>query len=107
MRICRLKLLAASRTLARQRSAVPGGRNLLSLPVRRALVEEGIHSLAEILAHIGAKDQILAFIARQRPPDPADRLLGDLERDRRMAGNQLRGLVGTALQRLDIRYHFV
>src|SRR5216683_2559432 len=81
--------------------------NLFALPVRRALVEEGIHSLAEILAHIGAKDQILALVARQRPPDPADRLLGDLKGDRRMAGNQLRGLIGTALQRLDIRYHFV
>ena len=37
---------------------------LLALPVRRALVEEGIHSLPEILSHIGAKNQILALVAR-------------------------------------------
>src|ERR1700730_9324795 len=35
--------------------------SLFALPVRRALVEESIHSLAETLAHIGAKDQILAL----------------------------------------------
>src|SRR6202043_915852 len=75
---------APKRTSA-DRSEFMGSRpSLLTLPVRRALVEEGIHSLAKILAHIGAKDQILALVARQRPPDPAHRLLGDLERDRRV-----------------------
>jgi hypothetical protein len=39
-------------------------RLLSALPVRRALVEEGIHSLPEILSHIGAKNQILALVAR-------------------------------------------
>ena len=51
---------------------------LLALPVRRALVEEGVHALAEILAHIGAQDQILALVARQRAADAAHRLLGRL-----------------------------
>src|SRR6202165_1634974 len=77
---------------------------LFALPVRRALVEEGIHSLAEVFAHIGAKDQILALVARQRPPDTAHRLLGDFERDRSMDGEQRRRLAGAARQRRDIRY---
>src|SRR6185503_21107689 len=76
--------------------ATPTG--LLALPVRRALVEERVHSFAEILAHIGAQDQVLAFVARQRPADAAYRFLGDFERDRRMAGNELRRFIGAALQ---------
>ena len=34
------------------------------------LLREGIHSLSEILARIGAKDQILSLLARQCPPAP-------------------------------------
>src|SRR5579883_462570 len=75
-------------------------RNLgsLALPVRRALVEEGVHALAEILAHIGTQDQILALVTRQRAADAAHRLLGDGQRDRGVRGYKLRGLVGAALQ---------
>src|SRR5712672_1127998 len=62
----------------------PTTKRLLPLEVRGALVEEGVHALAEILAHIGAQDQILAFLARQGPADAAHRFLGDFERDRRM-----------------------
>ena len=82
-------------------------RNLFALPVRRALVEEGIHALAEILAHIGAQDQVLALVARQRAADAAHRFLGDFQRDRRMAGNELRGFIGAALQRRDVGHHLV
>src|ERR1700722_5467156 len=67
------------------------GCGLFALPVRRALVEKGVHSLAEVLAHVGAKDQIFALVARQRPPDAAHRLFCHLERNRRMARNQFRG----------------
>src|ERR1700712_1584988 len=78
------------------------GIRLFALEVRRALVEEGVHALAEILAHVGAQDQVFALVARQRPPDAAHRFLGDFERDRRMAGDELGGLIGTALQCCDI-----
>src|SRR5690242_2685806 len=54
---------------------------LLALEVRRALVEERVHALAEILAHIGTQDQVFALFARQCPPDAAHRFLGDFERD--------------------------
>src|SRR3984893_12899475 len=81
--------------------------SLFALEVRRALVQEGIHALAKVLAHIGAKDQILALFARQRPPDAAHRLFCHLERDRRMAGEEFCRLVGALLQRRDVRHHFV
>src|ERR1700760_4625734 len=80
---------------------------LFALEVRRPLVEEGVHSLAEILAHIGLEDQVLALVARQRAADAADRLLGNFQRDRRMAGDEFRGFVGAALQRPDIRHDLV
>src|ERR1700720_306052 len=80
---------------------------LFTFPVRRALVEEGVHPLAKILAHIGAKDQILALLARQRSPDAAHRLFCHFERDRRVACNKPCGLLGAALQRCDIGHHFV
>src|ERR1700686_5145567 len=71
---------------------------LNTLEIRRTLVQEGIHSLTEILTHIGAQDQVFPLIAGQRPADATYRLLGDFERDRRMAGNEFRGLIGAALQ---------
>src|SRR4051812_1093743 len=80
---------------------------LLTLPARLALVEEGVHSLAEILAHIRLQQQILAFVAGQRAADAAHRFLGHFEGERGMAGDQLRGLGGAALQRLDVRHHLV
>ena len=80
---------------------------LLAFPVRRALVEVCIHSLAEILAHIGAQDQIPAFFARQRAAETEHRFLGGFHRDRRMAGNELAGFIGAALQRRNVRHHFV
>src|SRR5258708_15948620 len=62
--------------------------SLLALPVRRTLVEEGIHPLAEILAHVGAQDQVPAFLARQRAAETEHRFLGGFHRDRGMAGNE-------------------
>src|SRR6266550_2386519 len=64
----------------------PKPEGLFALKARCTLVEEGVHALAEILAHIGAQDQVLALVARQRPPDAAHRLLGDFKGDRRVAG---------------------
>jgi hypothetical protein len=61
----------------------------------------------EILAHIDAKNQIFAPVARQCSPDTAHGLFGDSERSRRMACNQLRCFLGAALQHGDIRHHLV
>src|SRR3954451_24873751 len=94
-------------------AALPNARismlpwNLLSLPVRRPLVEEGIHSLAEILAHVGAHDQIPALLTRQRAAETKHRSLGGCHRDRRMAGNELGSFIDTALQRRNVRHHLV
>jgi hypothetical protein len=48
----------------RARTGVPSPE-LFALRVWRALVEKGVHAFAQILAHIGAQDRILAFVARQ------------------------------------------
>src|SRR6185295_20226871 len=64
---------------------------LLALPVRRALVEERVHSLAEILAHIGTQYQVPALLARQGATEAEHCFLGGFHRDRRMAGNKLGG----------------
>src|ERR1700722_4045301 len=85
----------------------PSDEPLFTLPVRRALVEEGVHALAEILAHIGAQDQIPALFARQRAANAKHRLLGGLHRDWRVAGHEPCGLVGAPLQRLDVGHHLV
>src|SRR5689334_9570873 len=80
---------------------------LFALEIGAALVEESVHAFAEVLAHIGLEDQILALIPRQRAADAAHRLLGGLQRQRSVRSHKLGGLVGAALQRLDIRHHLV
>src|SRR5262249_37615863 len=60
-------------------------RKLLALEVGRALVEESVHALAEVLAHVGLEYEVFAFIARQRTANAAHRFLGDFERNRCMA----------------------
>src|SRR4051812_26940672 len=80
---------------------------LLALPVRGPLVEERVHTLAEILTHIGAQNQVPALLARQSTTETEHRFLGGFHRDRRMAGNELCGFIGAPLQRLDIGHHFV
>src|SRR6185437_1410653 len=80
---------------------------LFALEIGAALVEEGVHAFTEILAHIGLQDQVLALLPRQRAADAAYRLLGRLQRQRRVRGHELGGLVGAALQRLDVGYHLV
>ena len=64
--------------------------SLPALPDRRALVEEGVHALAKILAHIGLQDQVLALFARQRAADAAHGFLGRLQRERRYASRLAR-----------------
>src|SRR5687768_9102499 len=84
-------------------SATP--TELLALPIRRALVEERVHSFAKILAHIGAQDQVPALLARQGTTEAEHRFLGGFHRNRRMAGNELGGFVGAALQRRNVGHH--
>src|SRR3954452_7155322 len=50
-----------ARAMGRTRRPPSAHTGLPALPLRRALVEEGIHALAEILAHIGAQDQKPGF----------------------------------------------
>src|SRR6516225_5778880 len=80
---------------------------LFALEVRRPLVQEGIHPLTKILAHVSLEDEVFALLARQGPADAAHRLLGDFEGDRRMGGDQLCRLVGAALQGRHVRHHLV
>src|SRR5262249_61718747 len=78
---------------------------LLSLPVWRAFIQESVHSLAEILAHIGFEDEVFPLVTRQGAADAAHRFLRGLKRERGMRGDQLRRLVGTALPRRHVRDH--
>ena len=58
--------LRSIRGTAASLSRDPLARNdesLFALEVRRPLVEEGVHAFAEILAHIGLEDQVLALFA--------------------------------------------
>ena len=83
------------------------GWKLLALPIGRPLVEEGVHPLAEILAQVSLEDQVLALVARQGTADASYRFLGDLEGDRCVAGDELCGLFGTALQYRDVGHDLV
>src|SRR5689334_13312768 len=94
-------------TSARKRGEVKTEARLLPLPVRLALVEEGIHALAKILAHIGLEDEILPLVPRQRLAQATDSFLGDFEGDWRMACHQLRQFQRAALQRLHIGHDLV
>src|SRR4029077_17263447 len=55
--------------------SVSGWSKLLPLEIRCALVEEGVHAFAKILAHIGLEDQILALVAGERAANAAHCLL--------------------------------
>src|SRR3954463_11567928 len=72
------KLLPLDSGFARRaRCGMTGMFRLFALEVRRALVEERIHALAKILAHVGAQDEVLALFAAQRTADAAHRFLRD------------------------------
>src|SRR5207245_10134706 len=85
----------------------PNAARLFPLEAGAALVEEGVHALAEILAHIGLEDEVLPLLPRQRAADTAHRLLGGFERERRVRRNEPCRLVGAALPRLDVGPHLV
>jgi len=74
----------------------------LYLPLRSSRkLRKAFHALAKIFAHVSAKDQILALVTRQRAADGGAPLPGHFERDRRMARNELGGLVCASLQGRD------
>src|SRR4051794_14001504 len=79
-----------------RRTAKRSGLNspLTALPVRRALGQEGVHALAEILAHVAHQDQVVVRALRAASLDPAQGLLGGLQGQGRMAGDQAGELIG-------------
>src|SRR5262249_41257914 len=79
---------------------------LLACPLRLALVQERVHAFAEIPAHVAHQDQILALFAREPRLQAPQRFLGGAQRERRVAGDQARELVGAALGRRAIFPHF-
>src|SRR6204780_59301 len=48
--------------------------------LRRALVEEGVHAFAEILAHVAHQHQVIALAFRDTRHQAAQRLLGGADR---------------------------
>src|SRR5579862_7282291 len=75
---------------------------LFALPLRRALVEERLHAFAKIATHVAHQDQVLAFLAGEPPLQARQRLLGGVERERRMPGDLDGKLVNATLQRRQI-----
>src|SRR6185437_5114710 len=67
----------------------------LPLPLRRALVEEGVHAFAEILAHVAHEDEVLALRRRELGAEAPERLLGRLQGQGRVARDELCRLLGT------------
>src|SRR5579875_1125185 len=70
-----------------------------SLPHGLALVEEGVHALAEVAAHIAHQDEVVGFRRHHAFLDAAHRLLGGAERERRVAGHQPREVLAACQQR--------
>ena len=77
-------------------------RVLFAAPLRRALVEESIEPFAKILARVAHQDEVLALVPRQPPLQARHRLLGRAQRQRRMAGEQPRDLIGALVERCEI-----
>src|SRR5262245_12575180 len=78
------------------------GMPLLAAPLRRALAEKRIEPFAEIRAGVGHQDQVLALISRQPLLQASDRLLGRVERQWRVAGDEFRYFVGARVERGEI-----
>src|SRR3954465_4679373 len=75
---------------------------LRAAPLRRALVQERLHALAEILAHVAHEDQVLPFLAPQPFRQPPHGLLGGPERQGRMSRDEPRELVGAGVKPVQI-----
>src|SRR5829696_6834444 len=73
-------------------------RALLASPLRRALVQEGLHAFPEIPAHVAHQDQVLALLAGKALGQASHRLLGRAQRQRRMAGDGAGEFLGAALE---------
>src|SRR5260221_689508 len=72
---------------------------LLALPDGLALVEEGVHALAEVLAHVAHQHEVVAFAVRHRGAQAQQRFLGRLQSERRVGGDFARELLGALQQR--------
>ena len=72
--------------LARPDRAV-AGELLFAAPLRRPLGEKGIHSFAEILAHVAHQDQILTLFGGMPFLQPRQCLLGRVQGQRRVTGD--------------------
>src|SRR6185437_1162653 len=73
-----------------------------AFPLRRPLVEEGVHPFAEVAAHVAHEDEILGFLAREPLLQAAQPLLRRAQRERRVSRDELRELLGAALERGEI-----
>src|SRR5919108_6484608 len=79
------------------RRYAPG--SLAAFPGRLALVQEGVHAFAEILAHVAREDEVVAFAVRDLRPQAEQRFLGRLQRERRHAGDEARELLAALHER--------
>src|SRR3954471_3735156 len=78
------------------------GGVLLAAPLRGALVEESIEPFAKILARVAHQDEVFALVPRQPPLQARHGLLGRIQRQRRMAGEQSGHLVRAPVERGEI-----
>src|SRR3954454_13204643 len=74
------------------------GGVLLTAPLRGALVEESIEPFAKILARVAHQDEVFALVPRQPSLQAGHRLLGRIQRQRRMAGQEPGDFIGTAVE---------
>src|SRR5258708_21157380 len=69
-----------------------------SRPLRRPLVQKGIHAFTKVMAHVAGQDQVAVFFRSHPFLDAAQGLLGYAQRERRLGGQSARKFIRTALQ---------
>src|SRR5262249_38798786 len=72
---------------------------LPALPNRLSLVQERLHPLAEVLAHVALQHEVVALAVLDLGAQAQQRLLGRLQRERRMACDDTGDLLGALQQR--------
>src|SRR5262245_57725939 len=72
-------------------------------PLRRALLDEGVHALSEVLARVALQNEVVELGRRGPLHDSSHRLLGCLQRQRRVTGDLHGELTSARLQLL--RWH--
>src|SRR5216683_6427444 len=93
--------IASSVQIHHSRNAAPRGRAAsLTLPHRLALLNERLHALAEVTAHVAEQDEVCALFRQHAVPDAPQRLFRRLKREWRMRRDRPRELIDARHERV-------